>query len=215
MPWSGQDAGKLAAGVYQVRLRAASRDAQSTVPAADLHEQAWEIEIGALQAPKLPRFSPLAGRPPGATAVRRRRPPRCPTPFISATCTARPTTATAAPSSTDCKGAQEPLEAKYGPDAAFGYARAHGLDILVASEHNHMYDGSAGSPPDADPAAAKALYRKGLDIASSFNAAHPDFLAVYGMEWGVINKGGHLNIFNSDQLLGWEKNARASCWPTC
>ena len=28
------------------------------------------------------------------------------------------------------------------------------------------------------------------------------------MEWGVINKGGHVNIFNSDQLLGWEKNGK-------
>jgi hypothetical protein len=100
------------------------------------------------------------------------------------------------------------LTAKYGPDAAFAYARNHGLDILVASEHNHMYDGSDGTEPNADPAAARARYRKGLDTASGFNAAHPDFLAVYGMEWGVINKGGHVNIFNSEQLLGWEKNAK-------
>ena len=207
VPWSGQDAGKLAAGVYQVRLRAASRDAQSTVPATDLHEQAWEIEIGAPQAPALPRFSPLpVGRlaQPGAAPA----PATLPYTVYFGNLHSQTNHSDGGAELTDCKGAQEPLEAKYGPDAAFSYARAHGLDILVASEHNHMYDGSASSPPDADPAAAKALYRTGLDIAGSFNAAHPDFLAVYGMEWGVINKGGHLNIFNSDQLLGWEKNAR-------
>jgi hypothetical protein len=48
---------------------------------------------------------------------------------------------------------------------------------------------------------------------------------VYGLEWGVIDKGGHLNIFNSDELLGWEKNAdgalladtetRAATTPAC
>jgi hypothetical protein len=45
-------------------------------------------------------------------------------------------------------------------------------------------------------------------MAADANAAHPDFLALYGMEWGVIGNGGHLNIFNSDELLGWEKNAK-------
>jgi hypothetical protein len=190
-----------------VRLRAASRDAQSTVPATALHEQAWQIEIGALQAPALPRFNALpVGRmvQPGAAPA----PAALPFTVYLGNLHSQTNHSDGGAELTDCKGAQEPLEAKYGPDAAFGYARNHGLDILVASEHNHMYDGSASSPPDADPAAAKALYRKGLDAASSFNAAHPDFLAVYGMEWGVINKGGHLNIFNSDQLLGWEKNAQ-------
>ena len=205
--WSGQDAGKLAAGVYQVRLRAASRDAQATVPAADLHEQAWEIEIGMPQAPTLPRFAPLpVGRlaQPGAAPA----PAALPYTVYLGNLHSQTNHSDGGAELTDCKGAQEPLTAKYGPDAAFGYARNHGLDILVASEHNHMYDGSAASPPDADPAAAKALYRKGLEMAAGFNAAHRDFLAVYGMEWGVINKGGHLNIFNSDQLLGWEKNAQ-------
>jgi len=27
------------------------------------------------------------------------------------------------------------------------------------------------------------------------------------MEWGVINNGGHMNIFNSNELLGWEYNS--------
>ena len=81
-----------------------------------------------------------------------------------------------------------------------------GLDILVASEHNHMYDGSDGTNADADPAAASALYRSGLTAAADFNAAHPGFLAVYGLEWGVIDNGGHMNIFNSAELLGWERN---------
>ena len=29
---------------------------------------------------------------------------------------------------------------------------------------------------------------------------------MYGLEWGVINNGGHMNIFNTPELLGWEYN---------
>jgi hypothetical protein len=70
-----------------------------------------------------------------------------------------------------CKGAQDPQTAPFGPDAAFPYAREHGLDMLMVSEHNHMYDGSDGTNSDADPAAAKALYQSGLRRRASFNAA--------------------------------------------
>ncbi|WP_168710121.1 CehA/McbA family metallohydrolase [Massilia sp. Mn16-1_5] len=205
--WSGQDTGKLAAGLYQVRLRAASRDAQAGAPSNDVHEQHWQIEVGPPQSPVLPPFAPLptgALRQPGAAPATG----ALPYTVYLGNLHSQTNHSDGGAELTDCKGAQDPLTAKYGPDAAFSYARNHGLDILVASEHNHMYDGSDGTELNADPAAAKALYRKGLDTASSFNAAHPDFLAVYGMEWGVINKGGHVNIFNSDQLLGWEKNGK-------
>ena len=43
-------------------------------------------------------------------------------------------------------------------------------------------------------------------MALAHNLAHPQFLALYGMEWGVISNGGHLNIFGVDQLYGWEYN---------
>lgn len=107
-----------------------------------------------------------------------------------------------------CKGAQEPQSAPYGPLDAYRYAQQHGLDVLLTSEHNHMYDGSDGTNAAAEPFDTIALYQAGLAEAAAYTAAHPGFLALYGMEWGVINKGGHLNIFNSEQLLGWEKNGR-------
>ncbi|KQQ87579.1 phosphotransferase [Massilia sp. Leaf139] len=207
VPWSGLDAGRLAAGMYGVRLRAGSRDAASSAPSADVHEQVWQIEIGPAQAPVLPRFAPL---PMGRTGQAGAAPATAALPFTVYLGNLHSQTnhSDGGAELSDCKGAQEPLTAKYGPDAAFTYARAHGLDILVASEHNHMYDGSDSTRPDTDPAVPKALFRQGLDMAGAFNAAHPDFLAVYGMEWGVINKGGHVNIFNSEQLLGWETNGK-------
>ena len=205
--WSGQDAGRRPAGLYGVRLRAASRDAQAGAPSNDVHEQSWQIEIGPPQSPVLPPFAPLpvgAVRSPGAAPATG----ALPYTVYFGNLHSQTNHSDGGAELTDCKGAQDPLTAKYGPDAAFAYAREHGLDILVASEHNHMYDGSDGTATDAEPATAQGLYRKGLQTASSFTAAYPDFLAVYGMEWGVINKGGHVNIFNSDQLLGWEKNGK-------
>ncbi|WP_313175017.1 CehA/McbA family metallohydrolase [Massilia sp.] len=205
VPWSGRDAGKLAAGVYQVRLRAGSRDAGSTAPSADVHEQSWQIEVGPAQTPATPRFAPLpVGRTLGAAPA----PGALPYTVYLGNLHSQTNHSDGGAPLDSCKGAQEPLKAPYGPDAAFAYAHKHGLDILVTSEHNHMYDGSAGTSKEADPSVPGALYRKGLDAAASYNAAHPDFLALYGMEWGVIDKGGHINIFNSDQLLGWEKNGK-------
>ena len=106
-----------------------------------------------------------------------------------------------------CHGAQAPRTGAFGPEDAFHFARQHGLDFLLASEHNHMYDASAGSDPDADPLAARQLYRLGLDNAAQYRAGHPGFVAMYGLEWGVISGGGHLNILNSPALLGWERAA--------
>jgi hypothetical protein len=51
---------------------------------------------------------------------------------------------------------------------------------------------------------AKARYTAGVTIATNYTASNPGFLAMYGMEWGVISGGGHLNIFNSDELYSWE-----------
>jgi len=107
----------------------------------------------------------------------------------------------------DCHGAQPPRNGAFGPEDAFEFARRHGLDFLMASEHNHMYDGSDGSAPDADPQAARQLYRIGLAAAEQYSAAHPGFVALYGLEWGVISGGGHLNILNSPALLGWERSS--------
>jgi len=106
-----------------------------------------------------------------------------------------------------CRGAQAPRSGAFGPEDAYQFARQHGLQFLLTSEHNHMYDASEGSAPGADPLAARQLYRLGIASAEQYSARHPGFVAMYGMEWGVISGGGHLNILNSPALLGWERSA--------
>ena len=139
-----------------------TRRSSSCSPPAPMSvvEQAWDIAVGQVQAPAMPAFKamPTPSTPSGAQAGQsrrrrrgqvtrwpRRRRPRCRTRSISATCTARPTTATAAARWPRCIGAQNPQSAALGPTDAYTYAMNKGLDILMASEHNHMYDGSDGT----------------------------------------------------------------------
>jgi hypothetical protein len=203
--WDGSAGGApLAAGVYTARMQASVRGA----PAGEAVEQSWDVEVGQRAPPPMPRFDPL----PSAHTLRQ--------PQAAPSTGALPYTvylgnlhsqtnhSDGGAELASCNGAQNPQAGRYGPADAFAYAQGRGLDILVASEHNHMYDGSAGSNPDADAARAKSLFHTGLAAAQSYSADHPGFLAVYGLEWGVITNGGHLNVFNTPELLGWEKNAK-------
>jgi len=197
--WQGRTGARQpAAGVYRVRMRASA--------GGETVEQSWHIAVGRLPAPALPAFAPLPTTRPSLSAAP--APSSLPYTVYYGNLHSQTSHSDGGAALDACSGAQEPQTAPYGPDAAYPYARAHGLDLLMVSEHNHMYDGSDGTNAGADPAAARALYRSGLQTARDFNAANPGFLALYGMEWGVISKGGHLNIFNSDELLGWEKNGR-------
>lgn len=203
VPWSGR-LGKQPApdGIYRVRLHALVQRA-----AHDAIDQEWEIAVGTPRGLATPAFAPLPGAfMPGAAPA----PGALPYTVWLGNLHSQTNHSDGGADVADCRSAQRPQAGQHGPADAFAYARGRGLDILVASEHNHMFDGSAGSAPDADPAAARALYRAGLAAASTFSAQHPGFLALYGLEWGVIEKGGHINIFNSDELLGWETNANGA-----
>ncbi|RYF87084.1 MAG: T9SS type A sorting domain-containing protein [Chitinophagaceae bacterium] len=74
------------------------------------------------------------------------------------------------------------------------YAYAKGsqcFDFLGISEHNHSGTGMNLSK-----------WQPGLTQAAA--ATTSNFLALYGMEWGVISNGGHVLVYGIDQLLGWE-----------
>ncbi|MBI3713054.1 MAG: CehA/McbA family metallohydrolase [Burkholderiales bacterium] len=224
-------------GVYQVRLLAAAVENSSPQLRAfannkpdhlikqifihnkdELIQQSWPLQVGTSSKMSMPDFRALV------TTSKSRA-------FSAPPPAASPTMAPAVPASSlpytiyfgnlhsqtnhsdgggdvsSCTGAQAPQSSAYGPADAYQYALNRGLDFLMTSEHNHMFDGSDSTNTSANPATAKNLYQSGLAAASNFNAAHPNFLGIYGMEWGVINNGGHLNIFNSNELLGWEYNS--------
>ncbi|MGX9773603.1 CehA/McbA family metallohydrolase [Janthinobacterium aestuarii] len=187
-------------GLYQLRLLAV---ADAGTPHEAQVEQQWHIQVqrGASTAPTVRAFQAGLQQLPGLEGQPGYR-------IVYANLHSQTRHSDGGAALDACHGAQDPQTAPYGPIDAYKYAQEHGLDVLLTSEHNHMYDGSDGTNSTATPAEAIALYQTGLAEAAAYTAAHPGFLALYGMEWGVINKGGHLNIINSEQLLGWEKNAQ-------
>jgi hypothetical protein len=231
--WAGRpDSISVPDGVYQVRMQAVAADAPegSSIDKSEaaveqalaaggegVIEQSWDLAIGKTAVPAMPLFQPMQTARPAAPAVQPQggfsaqmaAPAVGSLPYTVyfANLHSQTNHSDGGGAVTSCSGSQAPLAAPFGPSDAFAYAKGRGLDILMTSEHNHMYDGSSGTNTSASPATAKALYQAGLTAAADFNSANPDFLGVYGLEWGVINNGGHLNIFNSPELLAWEVNS--------
>lgn len=78
----------------------------------------------------------------------------------------------------------------------FNYAKAsQHIDFYGISDHNHLEAGMK-SP---------AYYHQGIADADSATI-DGTFVALYGMEWGVISSGGHVIIYGYDSLIGWEAN---------
>lgn len=82
-------------------------------------------------------------------------------------------------------GASTPLQ-----DFTFADASLRS-DFLGISDHNHSQAGM--SLPN---------YARGLQQADQ--ATNSQFVALYGMEWGVISGGGHVLVYGVNELLGWE-----------
>jgi len=210
--WAGRNRrNALQNGIYKARLRAMSEDEKRGLSASvdavqrriasakdGVEVQEWDIAIG--QQPQAKSAEPTMMAMAAA-------PSSLPYTVYFGNLHSQTNHSDGGGELSSCVGAQNPQSGAYSPADAFAYAKSKGLDFLMASEHNHMYDGSDSTNTSADPATAKALYQSGLAMAANFNAANPDFLAIYGMEWGVISNGGHMNIFNSNELLGWESNS--------
>ena len=211
--WAGRNRrNALPAGIYKARLRAVSQDAQRGIATGtdavltrlaaakdEVEVQEWEIAIGQQQQQSKADSPTLMAMAPAPASL--------PYTAYFGNMHSQTNHSDGGGELSSCTGAQNPQSGGYSPTDAFNYAKARGLDFLMASEHNHMYDGSDSTNASANPATAKALYQSGLSMAANFNAANPDFLAIYGMEWGVISNGGHMNILNSNELLGWESNS--------
>ena len=75
-------------------------------------------------------------------------------------------------------------------DYSFGDT-ANCMDFLGISEHNHV-------------AAGMSLPNYALGRSQAAAATTSSFLAMYGMEWGVISGGGHVIVYGVDKLLGWD-----------
>lgn len=76
-------------------------------------------------------------------------------------------------------------------DYDYAMASAH-FDFLGISDHNHSTAGMS-----------LAKYHLGVTQAQAANTPGV-FAAFYGMEYGVINNGGHVLVYGIDSLIGWQ-----------
>jgi hypothetical protein len=91
----------------------------------------------------------------------------------------------------------------FTPADDYNYAMtAQCMDFLGISEHNHFSTAN-------NPGNQIANYHLGSVQANTFTGAHSNFLALYGMEWGVISGGGHVVVYGDgmDDLFGWESGS--------
>ncbi|GGI25230.1 CehA/McbA family metallohydrolase [Pedobacter mendelii] len=87
-------------------------------------------------------------------------------------------------------GNKDDLTKKPEDDYAFA-KNSMNLDFLGISEHNHTQAGMS-----------LASWQPGIDAAK--RATTSNFIAMHGMEWGVISGGGHVIVYGIDSLIGWE-----------
>ncbi|MBL7701095.1 MAG: T9SS type A sorting domain-containing protein [Ferruginibacter sp.] len=93
----------------------------------------------------------------------------------------------------------------YTPADDYNYAMSSQcMDFLGISEHNHYTSNN-------NPGNRLSTYGLGITQAANFTIANPSFIALYGMEWGVISNGGHVLIYGDgmDNLWGWETGSGA------
>jgi hypothetical protein len=230
LAWDGTDARgvRVPAGFYGVRLRAVpavvveSERGLSLLQRArrsfalgreELVDQRMDVRVGVVPAPAMPTFGGLphggkrtrAGGGIGAAST-----PASTLPYTIyyGNLHSQTNHSDGGTPVGSCGGAETPQAGTMGPADAYAMMQTQaGGDFLLTSEHNHMYDGSTGTNTAATPAQANNLFASGLTAAATYRSAHPDFLALYGNEWGVISNGGHLNIYNPDGLASWEYNA--------
>ena len=94
-----------------------------------------------------------------------------------------------------------------GPAESYNYAKlSNNFDFLGISEHNHY-------STLRNPGFKRALYQPGLRCADSLND-DGNFLTLFGMEYGVSSSNnGHVLIYGSKQLIGWESNVGGGTGP--
>jgi hypothetical protein len=95
----------------------------------------------------------------------------------------------------------------FNPAAVYNYARnSAGVDYWVINEHNHLInDAMDTNNPPATEAKVKQRYADGRAAATAATV-NDVFVAIYGMEWGVLTNAdqGHVTLLDTPKLFGWE-----------
>ncbi|UEG49908.1 T9SS type A sorting domain-containing protein [Ferruginibacter lapsinanis] len=86
------------------------------------------------------------------------------------------------------------------PGSSFSYAKgSYHMDFLGIAEHNHFSSTN-------NPGMHVADYTKGAYQADTANQ-EGSFVCMFGMEWGVIDNGGHIITYGVPGWIGWESGS--------
>lgn len=101
---------------------------------------------------------------------------------------------------TDCTSGPYGYAGGAQPVDAFNYAKTSGsVNFMAVVEHNHlMQEACSGCTAEQ----VKTRYTNGMTAAQTATVAG-SFVGLFGMEWGVISGGGHVNVYNQSQLMSW------------
>jgi hypothetical protein len=101
---------------------------------------------------------------------------------------------------TDCTSGPYGYVGGAQPVDAFNYAKTNGsVDFLAVVEHNHLMQEACAGCTEAQ---VKTRYTAGYTAAQTATVPG-SFVGLFGMEWGVISGGGHVNVYNQSQLMSW------------
>jgi PKD repeat protein len=222
VPWDARDQQKrrFPDGFYNARLTAVSGDPllmrtrpgtleqrvdDALAESSDAIVQEWQVHIGTPPVVRMPAFRAM---PQGAQAEKSAAAiGSLPYTVYLGNLHTQSNDSDGGGAIPGCTSSQSAQSGAFGPNDGFIYARGRGLDFSAATEHNHYFDGSSSTNTSASATTARNRYAAGVTAANNYSAANPGFLALYGMEWGVISNGGHLNILNATELFAWEYNS--------
>lgn len=101
---------------------------------------------------------------------------------------------------TDCTSGKYGYVGGARPSDAWSYAKSNGdVDFLAVVEHNHLMQEACST---CTTQGIKDRYAAGFSNAQTATV-NGSFVGLFGMEWGVISGGGHVNIYNQSKLMAW------------
>lgn len=107
----------------------------------------------------------------------------------------------------DCRSGPPYGRGNFNPSDIYTFARTTArMDYWVVNEHNHLIDDSvANNNPPLNEVRVHQRYQDGLAAATAATVSGT-FVALYGMEWGVLTNSnqGHVTLLETPLLFGWE-----------
>lgn len=213
--WSGVDrSGRpVPDGEYTIRVlarlfdtQAAAATASKRADAVDAPDEAApraegsEITVVVDRAGRYDELFTRADKTRGDSALRSSLDPSFPYQFVYGSTHAHTRWSDGGMPVTDCQSGRYGYPGGAEPAYAYEYAKTTGeLDYLAVVEHNHLM---AEACSGCSSQAVLDRYVAGFQQAQT-STVPGQFVGLFGMEWGVISGGGHVNIYNTDRLMSW------------